>query len=211
MTDLVLVRHGETIWHDGNRYTGRTDIPLSEHGHRQAERLGRWASTAELDAVWVSPLGRALDTAKPVTAATGLRPRVDQRLVELDFGDGEGLTGHEMSQRFPEARRAFDADPVTHHLPGGEHPVLATDRAKSCLADIAAAFPDGRVLVIGHSTVHRLLLCDLLGLWQADYRRVFPAVRNCGLSTVRWNGTGRSALLEYNVPVDDGAAQAREA
>lgn len=203
MTDLVLVRHGETIWHDGNRYTGRSDIPLSEHGHRQAEWLGRWAGTAGLDAVWVSPLGRARDTAKPVAAATGLAPRVDERLVELDFGEGEGLTGREMSERFPEARQAFNADPVVHHLPGGEDPVRATERAKTCLADIVAAYPEGRVLVIGHSTLNRLLLCDLLGLRLSDYRRVFPDVRNCGLSTVNWNGTGRAALLEFNVPVGD--------
>lgn len=203
MTDLVLVRHGETIWHDGNRYTGRTDVPLSENGRRQAAALVRWATTATLDALWVSPLSRARDTAAGVAAATGLPPRVDERLVELDFGRGEGLTGAQMSREFPAERKAFQDDPVTHHLPGGEDPVRAVERMTRCAADIVEAHPDGTVLVIGHSTAHRLLLCRLLGLPLSSYRRVFPVLRNCAITTVRWNGTGPAALIEYNIPVEE--------
>ncbi|PRX47160.1 putative phosphoglycerate mutase [Prauserella shujinwangii] len=203
MTDLVLVRHGETVWHDGNRYTGRTDVGLTEHGRRQAERLGQWARAAELTAVWASPLSRARDTAAAVTAATGLQAEVDGRLAELDFGRGEGLTGAEMSRAFPEARAAFQDDPVTHHLPGGENPVHAVERAAACALDIVAAQPGGTVLVVGHSTLHRLLLCHLLGLPLSRYRRVFPVLRNCAITTVRWNGTDQAALIEYNLPVEE--------
>lgn len=203
MTDLVLVRHGETVWHHDNRYTGRTDVPLTERGRRQAEQLARWADKTELAGLWVSPLSRALDTATPVATATGLRPEVDARLAELDFGDGEGLTSREMSERFPEARRAFETDPVAAFLPGGEDPVSATERAEACLTEITGAHPDGRVLVVGHGTLHRLVLCWLLGLPLGAYRAVFPAVRNCAITTVRWHGTGGAALLEYNVPVEE--------
>ena len=96
MTDLILVRHGETIWHHDNRYTGRSDVPLTERGHRQAEAFARWAATSPPHALWVSPLSRARDTAAPIAKATGLSMRIDERLVELDFGRGEGLTGAEM-------------------------------------------------------------------------------------------------------------------
>ncbi|MGH3661567.1 MAG: histidine phosphatase family protein, partial [Micromonosporaceae bacterium] len=164
MTDLVLTRHGETIWHSGNRYAGRTDIPLNQCGQQQAQLLGRWAKRARLDAVWVSPLARARDTAAPAAQAAGVRPHADDRLVELDFGDAEGLTGGQMRERFPEVRAAFESDPVEHHLPGGEDPRDALQRAISCLTEIVGLFPDGRVLIVWHGTIHRLVLCHLLGM-----------------------------------------------
>ncbi|MGH3952095.1 MAG: histidine phosphatase family protein [Pseudonocardiaceae bacterium] len=202
MTDLVLVRHGETIWHAENRYTGRSDVPLTERGRQQAEQLAGWAKQARLDAVWVSQLERALNTAAAVARAIGVRPIVDERLAELDFGDGEGLTGAEMQQRFPDAREAFQRDPVANHLPGGEDPHDAVGRATGCLAEIVAAHPDGRVLVVGHSTLKRLLLCHLIGVPLCHYRELFPVVRNCGVTSLRWNGADRAALLEYNTPID---------
>ncbi|PXY33489.1 histidine phosphatase family protein [Prauserella sp. PE36] len=203
MTDLVLVRHGETVWHHDNRYTGRTDVSLTERGRQQANLLAHWATHAGLTAMWASPLSRAQDTAKAVTSAIGLRATVDDRLTELDFGEGEGLTGQEMAARFPEARQAFQADPVAFHLPGGEDPVRAAERAERCLADVVAAAPEGRVLVVGHSTLHRLVLCRLLGLPLSTYRTVFPVVRNCAITTVRWTGTGRAALIEFNTRIEE--------
>jgi broad specificity phosphatase PhoE len=151
--------------------------------------------------VWVSPLSRARRTADPVARATGLDPHVDDRLIELDFGRAEGLTAEEMTREFPEARAAFVADPVTHHLPGGEDPNHAVERLTSCVGDIVRAHPEGRVLVVGHSTAHRLLLCHLLGLPLRSYRRVFPVLRNGAVTTVRWDGTGQAALLDLNRPV----------
>lgn len=202
MTDLVLIRHGETVWHHDNRYTGRSDVALTELGHRQAATLARWAGEARPDALWVSPLSRARDTARPTAEATGLPVRVDERLMELDFGQGEGLTGAEMSERFPQARAAFVVDPVKWHLPDGEDPVHAAERMAACAAEAVRAHPGGTVLLVGHSTAHRLLLCHLLGLPLSSYRRVFPGFRNCALTTVRWDGgEDPAALIEYNLPV----------
>jgi broad specificity phosphatase PhoE len=201
MTRLVLARHGETVWHDGNRYAGRTDVALTAHGRAQAERLADWASSARLDALWCSPLGRARATAEPAARVTGLELHVDARLCEVDFGRGEGLTVAEMEQRFPDALRAFAADPVTHHLPGGEDPRAAVERALACLGEIGAAHPEGRVLVVAHTTLIRLVLCRLIGVPLADYRRVFPFVRNVALTELSYNG-GAAALMTYNAPLD---------
>jgi broad specificity phosphatase PhoE len=199
MTRLVLVRHGETAWHAENRYAGASDIPLNEHGREQAEQLATWAKTAGLDALWASPLTRALQTAAPVAASTRLEPRVDPRLREVAFGDGEGLTRAEMRQRFPEAYAAFVTDPVTSYLPGGEDPVDAVARASACLTDIAAAHPTGRVLLVTHSTLIRLLLCHLLGIPLAAYRNVFPSLRNCAITEVALSPDGHQpAFLEFN-------------
>jgi broad specificity phosphatase PhoE len=209
VTRIVLARHGETVWHDGNRYAGRTDVALSGPGRAQAERLGGWAASAGLDGLWCSSLGRARATAEPAARATGLEPHVDARLCEIDFGRAEGLTVAEMEGRFPDALRAFQADPVTNHLPGGEDPRAAVDRALACLGEIAAAHPAGRVLVVAHTTLIRLALCRLIGLPLADYRRVFPFVRNAALTELAYDGAV-AALIAYNVPLDLAAVDAAE-
>jgi probable phosphoglycerate mutase len=201
MTYLVLVRHGETVWHAENRYAGSSDIALTPRGLEQAAQLAAWARTARLAAVWASTLNRARLTAAACADVSGSPLHLDERLRELNFGSGEGLTSAEMHERFPEAFAAFRADPVTHHLPGGEDPVKAAQRFTACLRDIVDQHPDGRVLVVAHTSVIRLALCQLIGVPLANYRRLFPFVRNCGLTELRIND-GAAALLEFNTPIE---------
>ena len=197
----MLTRHGETVWQAENRYVGRSDVPLTPRGKTQAERLADWAATAEVAATVSSPLSRARETLAPAAQTVGLPPRTDTRLTELDFGIGEGHTPAEMTRLFPEALAAFQRDPVTHHLPGGEDPRHAVARATACLTELAAEFPKRRVLIVWHSTVMRLVLCHLLGIPLSAYRRVFPFVQNSGLTEIRFTH-GRCALLEFNTPIE---------
>jgi probable phosphoglycerate mutase len=208
MTRIFLVRHGETVWHANNRYAGRTDVALTPRGRDQAEQLAAWATGAALDGLWCSSLSRARDTAAPVAAATGLELQVDARLCELDFGRAEGLTAADMGQAFPQALAAFQADPVAHHLPEGEDPRAALARGLACLEAIAGAQPDGRVLVVAHTTLIRLVLCHLLGIAPREYRRVFPMVSNVALTELELREGARAALLRYNVPLDGGGMPA---
>ncbi|MFB9905642.1 histidine phosphatase family protein [Allokutzneria oryzae] len=198
MTELIVVRHGETVWHKENRYAGRSDVALTKRGEEQAAVLGEWATGAGLDAVHCSSLSRAVITAGAVGARTGLTPVVDPRLLELDFGECDGLTAAEMP---PRVRERFEADPVTDHLPGGEHPAEAVRRFLAGLADAVAAHPGGKVLVVAHSTVLRLTLCEVLGIPLARYRRVFPAIANCRGARLRVRG-GQFALLSLNEPLE---------
>lgn len=200
MTELVLVRHGNTVVHAENRYTGRSDIPLSDRGHDQAAALARWATGADLDAVTASPLRRALDTAGPAARAAGLAVQVDHRLVEVDFGAGDGLTRDEMRARFPDDVAAFLARPGSHPLPGGEPGHHAVDRAMPALDEACRAHPQGRVLVVAHQTVLRLLLCALLEIPLDHYRRVFPRLDGAARTVVRPAPDGPAALLTLNVP-----------
>ena len=126
---------------------------------------------------------------------------MDQRLVELDFGRGEGLTRAEMRQQFPQQLQAFHADPVAGHLPDGEDPRAAVARAATCLQDIAREHPRGRVLAVAHTTLIRLVLCHLLGVPIANYRKLFPFVRNVAITEIRLAGDATS-LLQYNASLD---------
>ncbi|GAA5156387.1 hypothetical protein GCM10023340_44070 [Nocardioides marinquilinus] len=197
--NLYLTRHAETVWHAENRYAGRTDVALTDHGVQQAARLGGWAAGASLDAVWCSPLTRSHQTAVPAASGAGVPLHVDERLVELDFGVAEGLTTAELGQHDPAALAAFLSDPVGSYFPGGEDPVDAVARYAAVLDELApeAGDADATVLVVGHNTMIRLTLCHLLGLDLAAYRSVFPRLDNCALTELRVDG-GAVALLRLN-------------
>ncbi len=201
MTTLLLVRHGQTVWHEGNRYAGSSDVPLTDVGHEQAQALARWAASARLDAVWSSTLQRTVDTARPAAEAAGLGLRTDARLVEVAFGKGEGLTRSEMGVVFPDAVDAFLRSPASVPLPGGERGYDAIARAAAAFREICAQQPDGRVLVVAHSTLLRLVLCALLGIDPESYRQVFPNLRNATVTTLDLADDGAAALDSYNVPI----------
>lgn len=200
MSRLVLVRHAESTSQLEHRYTGSSDVQLTERGREQAAQLGRWAKSAGLDGVWSSPLQRALDTARPAADVTGLELRVDARLRELDFGAAEGRTLEELERGSKQQVDAFRSAPVDNHLPEGEDPRDAVRRGLECLQEIGGQHPNGRVLVVLHNTLLRLTLCQMLGIPLNDYRRLFPLVRNCSLTEVRLRG-GHTALLQFNSPI----------
>lgn len=206
MTEFFIARHGESIWHAENRYAGSSDIAITDLGRQQAADLGAWASTAHLDAIWSSDLSRCRETAAPSAASTGLEIRIDKRIRELDFGAGEGLTHAEMADAFPDAFHAFEEDPVTNHLPDGEPPARALERCDAALSDMAQAFPDGRVLVVAHGTLLRLMLCHILESPLGNYRRLFPGIRNCALTHLRFRN-GKFAMISFNNPPTAEAAR----
>jgi probable phosphoglycerate mutase len=189
------------VWHTENRYAGRSDIDLSPKGEAQARHLSVWAAAAKLSAVWSSPLTRARQTAQPAAIAAGLKLAIDERLVELDFGCGEGKTFAEMQAAFPAGLELFLSDPVAHFLPGGENPVLASERGMTALTAIAAALPEeGRALIVGHTTLIRLLLCRMLGLSLSHYRSTFPRLANATGTELGFQADAIS-LLSYNAPL----------
>lgn len=205
-TTLLLARHGQTVWHAENRYAGVSDIDLTDTGRAQAEALGRWAAAHPVDAIRTSPLSRAVATAEPACRALGLTSQLEPDLRECDFGVVEGRTLAEFETEDPEWAAAYRADPVAHSFPGAENPLSAAARGTRALRDIAAAHPGGRVLVVAHNTLLRLVLCTLLSIPVKEYRRVLPRLRNAAISELRMHPDGSAALLSLNVPCEtDGA------
>jgi broad specificity phosphatase PhoE len=208
MLTLHYARHGETIWHAGNRYAGHSDVPLTDRGREQATALAVWASTARLDRVVASDLSRAADTARPSAEALRLELHLDPRFREIAYGQAEGLTQEETEQRFPEARAAYERTPATSPFPGGEVGTAAATRAMAAVWDLTGTGAE-RVLVVAHSGVGRLLFAALLGIPLNEYRRVFPWLENSAITTLRLRApaaspeelTGTGQLLEFNRPV----------
>lgn len=198
-TTVTLARHGRTSWHEGNRYTGSSDIGLDDVGHQQAAALAATQRGGEApDALYASDLLRAQQTAAAVAAVTGLVVHTEPRLRELDFGVAEGRTLAELRAADPNAVAAFERDPVAHHLPGGEHPEAAADRAERALRAIVDRHPDQNVLVICHNTLMRLLVCRLTGIPLRTYRTALRGPEPTATTRVSFDAGGTATIDHYN-------------
>lgn len=201
---LLLVRHGQTVWHRENRYAGGgSDIELTATGVAQAADLATWAKDANPTAVVSSPVRRALETARPSADALGLEVQVVPDLREVSFGIAEGRTMAELLESDPDVARAFQADPVRYPFPGAEPPDHAAARAAAALRRTATAHHHGTVLVVAHNTLLRLALCELLGIGVHRYRQVFPRLDNAAVTEllVPVDPAQSCSLISLNVPV----------
>lgn len=117
MTHIALIRHGPTEWNEQKRLQGRTDVPLSPEGHR---KVSGWTLPAEFHAYdWVaSPLTRAQQTA----AALGLSPRPEPALIEMHWGDWEGLTRDELIEKYGDGFKNRTAQGIDLRPHNGESP-----------------------------------------------------------------------------------------
>jgi alpha-ribazole phosphatase/probable phosphoglycerate mutase len=172
MLHVYLLRHGQTAWNaDGNRYCGRTDLPLTETGVFQARQAARQLSAIRLDAAYASPLQRALDTA---TIIAGDRVTPDDRLIEIDFGSWEGRTKEAFIREDSTSWDDWMRDPFHARAGGnGETGREVIARLDDFYGWLLSRHPEGHVLVVGHNGVNRLYLCHKLGMPLKNYRRFF--------------------------------------
>jgi len=159
MTELILIRHGETSWNRERRMQGQTDTQLSELGRAQAEAVGLRLAQHPFSAIYSSDLTRAWDTAAAIARASGHDIVREPRLRECTFGVFEGLTYPEMAQRYPAEHARFLLREADYAVPGGESPRQFYQRSLGCLEAIAAAHAGECVVVVTHGlvldTLHR--------------------------------------------------------
>ena len=157
----VLLRHGETALSGGRRFSGRGDIPLTGAGERQAAAAAERLAGRTIGAIVTSPLRRARQTADAVAKATGVAVEVEDGLMELDFGEWEGLTFAEARERWPGELTAWLEDPSVAP-PGGESFDQAAARVGPALDRVVAAHPGQVVVVVSHVTPIKTVICRAL-------------------------------------------------
>ena len=153
MTELILIRHGETAWNRERRMQGQTDTPLSDVGRAQAAAVGERLARHPFAALYSSDLSRAWDTAAAISRASGREIRREPALRERTFGIFEGLTYDEMAQRYPEAHARFATRDPDYAVPGGESPRQFFERSLACLNAIAHAHAGACTVVVTHGLV----------------------------------------------------------
>ena len=125
---LYLVRHGETDWNRLGKFQGQVDVDLNNLGLVQARETARAALAWEPTAIYASPLTRTMQVAEEISGLTGLAVVQDPRLMELDLGDVEGVSGSEMRSGWPEVHRVWRDNPELAAMPGGESLADLEDR-----------------------------------------------------------------------------------
>ncbi|MEV6062718.1 bifunctional RNase H/acid phosphatase [Nocardia asteroides] len=163
-TRLLLLRHGQTELSVQRRYSGRGNPPLTELGREQADRAAKMlAAKGDIAAVVTSPLQRARSTAEAAAAALDVPLRVLDGLIETDFGDWEGLTFAEATQRDPQLHADWLGDPSIP-APGGESFDQVRERIEGVRRDLVALYPGENVAVVSHVTPIKTLLQLALGV-----------------------------------------------
>ncbi|MGD0006519.1 MAG: histidine phosphatase family protein [Anaerolineaceae bacterium] len=164
-TTIILVRHGQTEWNRVERFRGRAEVPLNKTGLAQAKNAAvrisaRWKPAA----VYASPLGRATETAKAIAHACNLKLQPCDGLVDIDYGEWQGLTPEEARLRWPDLVAAWYEHPETVQIPGGESLAQVRQRVTANLKDICWLYANKEIVLVGHIVVNRLILLEILGL-----------------------------------------------
>lgn len=167
---IFVVRHGATVLTAEDRFAGATDVELSDEGREQVRRLASRLSQENIKAIYASPLGRTVETARILAEPHGLEVQTRDGLREISHGRWERLTRKEVEQAFPDEAAAWDKDPYTFAPVGGESGLAVTARALPVLMDIVRQHPTSNVLVVSHKATIRLLLSSLLGFDPRRYR-----------------------------------------
>jgi probable phosphoglycerate mutase len=160
---VYLARHGETEWTLSGQHTGRTDLPLTERGERNARSLGERLKEVTVARVFTSPLHRAARTCE--LAGFGAVAEVDGDLVEWNYGDYEGRRTAEIRAGRPDWELFRDG------CPGGESPAQIAARADRVVARVCAVRGDVLLFSSGHFI--RVLAARWLGLEPSVNSRYF--------------------------------------
>jgi len=176
------VRHGETEWNRTHRFQGRSDVPLNERGRDQGHALALALKDEAIKAIYSSPLTRAIETAHLIKV---FHPSVflfqEDGLIEMDLGEFDGMDAVDWASRNAEFRKAWQENPASVTMPGGESLSDVQGRAVRALNRITALYPPGSTLLLcSHNFVNLTLLCYALEIPLDRFRefRQEPAALN---------------------------------
>ncbi len=194
-TVTLLLRHGQTPMSVEKRYAGRTDVPLTDTGVRQAIAAAKRLASAGIGAIVSSPLQRAVQTAKEVAAVTGAPVVTDDGFRETDFGVWEGLTFAEVRRRWPDEMTAWLADPQVAP-PGGESFAEVSERVTAALHRVLPGRERQTVLIVSHVTpIKTLVAAALLAPPPSLYRMHLDVAALCEID---WYADGPAVLRSFN-------------
>jgi broad specificity phosphatase PhoE len=173
MTKVIIVRHGHVEGISPERFRGRADLMLTPEGRRQAEATARriHASFRPV-AIYDSPLGRCRATAEAIGRPVGLSPSALDGLIDIDYGEWQGLTPQEVRSRWPEPLDTWYRAPHWVAIPGGESLQAVLLRAVSALREVIGRHPDDTVVIVSHDSVNRVILLHALELPLSRYWRL---------------------------------------
>jgi broad specificity phosphatase PhoE len=194
MTEIIIARHGQTEWNVGEVFRGRADIELDETGVKQAELLGEYLSSTKIDAIYSSPLKRALRTAKAIASHHQLEVEISPGLIDFDYGEWQGRPHEEVKVKYVELYKQWTNTPHKVKMPAGETLDDVRKRATDVVDKVIDRY-EGTVVMVAHRVVNKVLICALLGLDNSHFWNIRQDT--CGITTFNYEN-GRFILTVHN-------------
>lgn len=183
---LILVRHGATDWNQQRRVQGQSDHALSEAGRKEAEAAALALKEEKIEAIYSSPLKRAVETAQAINRFHQLAIKIEDGLKELNIGDLDGLMAEEIRSRYSSFWREWTSEELARaKFPGGESLNEAQQRAWGTIEEITRRHQHGVILAVGHYFVTMTIICKALAI-DISYMRKFKPL-----------GTGAMCILDF--------------
>jgi len=158
---IYVIRHGETEWNKEEIFRGRKDIPLNEAGKRQAKWVGLYFSEKRIDRLVSSPLSRAVQTAEPISKATGAAVEPMEEFTDINFGIWEGLPLREVEERYPSDLKLWKESPEKLRIEGGESLAMVRERISGGFGKITAG-EEGTIAVATHRVICKVIVLHFL-------------------------------------------------
>lgn len=169
---IILVRHGRTAWNKEERFRGRADLPLDDFGLRQAEAAAAKLAGSEAIAVYSSPLQRTMMTAGPVAERLGVSVQPMEELIDIDYGDWQGLSPEEALARDAELYHRWIDTPQAATFPGGEGLRDVRERVEAAIGRVRDEHEGKTVILVSHVVVCRVFICVVLGLDDSHFWQI---------------------------------------
>ena len=185
---LYLIRHGATennLSHPPLLQGSGANPELSAKGLAQAERTAAQLSQTSIQAVYSSPLKRAMQTGTPIARTHALTCRAVPELIEVNVGSWQDRHWSEIEKSEPEAYQNFIRDPETHPYAGGESFGDVANRVIPIFQQLVESHPGETIVVIGHNVVNRVFLAHVAHIPLSKSREIRQA--NCGINLIRYH------------------------
>lgn len=194
MMELILVRHGETLWNREGRVQGFSDTDLSEAGLQQARQLGLLLRDASIRSIYASPLIRALKTARIINEYHRAPLHIEPGLMEMDQGDFEGMTFQELMSCERDFLKKWMSDPASVQMPNGESFVELQNRSWKVIEGIFGRSENA--LVVSHKFAIAAILCRIRNISLSRFRDV--SVDTASRTVIRVD-KGEASIETFNL------------
>jgi broad specificity phosphatase PhoE len=188
LTELWLVRHGQTDWNLTGRWQGQAPHApgLNDLGRAQSLAILAQLKSAHLSAIYASDLLRARQTAELIARPLGLTVSLEPRLREMNLGAWEGMLSSDVETQYPHELEERKRNPFHTRAPGGESPHEVADRVFVVMDEIAQKHPDDSILIVSHGVSLAVIICHAKGFPMDEVYEHIPG--NLQPQLILWNG-----------------------
>lgn len=163
-TTILIVRHAKSIANEKGLFGGITDYDLSEKGFTKAENLATRLIDFTIDAIYSSPLKRAIQTITPTAKAKGLKTNIVDDLREMNVGTWENKLRDDLRKEYPEENKYIDKTSFYCGMIGQEETIDVANRMFNCIKDLAQENINKTIIVTSHLVAIRAFLCKILNI-----------------------------------------------